>query len=78
MTWEGDNNVLLLQTARFMLKAMAASARPGGQDPAAGGSAAYLSAAALRQELGARCGAQVSFYYGFFWRVLGPWPWPHW
>jgi hypothetical protein len=59
VTWEGDNNVLCLQTARFMLKAMAASARPGAAAPAAGGSAAYLGADALRQELGARCAAQV-------------------
>ncbi|KAI8467455.1 MAG: acyl-CoA dehydrogenase/oxidase C-terminal [Monoraphidium minutum] len=58
VTWEGDNNVLCLQTARFMLKAMVASAKPGGAAPATGGSAAYLGADALRRELGARCGAQ--------------------
>lgn len=58
VTWEGDNNVLCLQTARFMLKAMAASAKPGGSDPAANGSAAYLAAGALRRELGARCEAK--------------------
>jgi acyl-CoA oxidase len=59
VTWEGDNNVLCQQTARFMVKAMAASAKPGGAAPAAGGSAAYLGAAALRKELAARCPAQV-------------------
>jgi len=62
VTWEGDNNVLCLQTARFMLKAMAASAKPGGSDPAANGSAAYLAAGALRRELGARCEAKVRWW----------------
>ncbi|GBF98378.1 peroxisomal acyl-coenzyme A oxidase [Raphidocelis subcapitata] len=58
VTWEGDNNVLCLQTARFILKTMAASAAKGGAGPAPGGSAAHLAAGELRRELGARCAAR--------------------
>jgi len=52
VTWEGDNNVLCLQTARFLLKALraAAAGRP------VGGSAAYLPAA-LRELGSARSAA---------------------
>jgi acyl-CoA oxidase len=50
VTWEGDNNVMYLQTARFLLKALAAAGAGGG---APAGSAAYLGRA--REEAAARC-----------------------
>mmetsp|Transcript_25494 Transcript_25494/g.55452 ORF Transcript_25494/g.55452 Transcript_25494/m.55452 type:complete len:695 (+) Transcript_25494:125-2209(+) len=52
VTWEGDNNVLCLQTARFLLKAVGAVQQ--GQAPPKG-SAAYL--AGLEGELRAKCSA---------------------
>jgi len=52
VTWEGDNNVLCLQTARYLLKQMLAAQ----QGAAMTGSAAYLSN--LKQELESRCPAQ--------------------
>ena len=48
VTWEGDNNVLCLQTARYLLKQMLAAQ----QGAAMTGSAAYLSN--LKQELESR------------------------
>eukprot|EP00887_Chlorella_sp_A99_P006224 scaffold3.g6224.t1 len=42
VTWEGDNNVMYLQTARYLVKALAAAR--AGRAPA--GSAAYLAGAA--------------------------------
>jgi acyl-CoA oxidase len=53
VTWEGDNNVLCLQTARFLLKSLMA-VRAGKAPP--GGSAAYLSNADA--ELRATCGVK--------------------
>jgi hypothetical protein len=50
VTWEGDNNVLCLQTARYLLKQMLA-AQQGTVIP---GSAAYLGS--LKQELESRWG----------------------
>jgi acyl-CoA oxidase len=54
-TWEGDNSVMYLQTARFCVKALAAAgggARPRAAAPGRPGSAAYLDAA--RAEAAAR------------------------
>ncbi|KAL6761791.1 acyl-CoA dehydrogenase/oxidase C-terminal [Haematococcus lacustris] len=50
VTWEGDNNVLCLQTSRFLLKALVAVQQ--GKAGAAAGSAAYL--ANVQQELAAK------------------------
>jgi acyl-CoA oxidase len=49
VTWEGDNNVMYLQTARFIVKALLT----GSQDAAGSGSAAYLSHAF--EEAASRC-----------------------
>ncbi|GAX78870.1 hypothetical protein CEUSTIGMA_g6309.t1 [Chlamydomonas eustigma] len=52
ITWEGDNNVLCLQTGRFLLKAISAM-HQGQKNP--GGSVAYLAAAS--EEFKAKCTA---------------------
>lgn len=52
VTWEGDNNVLLLQVARYLLKALAAA--QAGRAPSGG--VAYLSRAAA-SAAAARCSA---------------------
>eukprot|EP00878_Enallax_costatus_P005125 GHUV01005387.1.p1 GENE.GHUV01005387.1~~GHUV01005387.1.p1 ORF type:complete len:651 (+),score=176.60 GHUV01005387.1:188-2140(+) len=54
VTWEGDNNVLYLQTARFMLKALLA----GKSGKSVSGSSAYLGAGALQAELNSKCSAK--------------------
>jgi acyl-CoA oxidase len=51
VTWEGDNNVLCLQTARYLLKALTGTA----QGQPVKGSASYLSS--IKQQLGSRWGA---------------------
>ena len=54
VTWEGDNHVMFLQTARHLLKALAAGEAGHGKGASGGGSAAYLGDA--RREAAARCG----------------------
>lgn len=68
VTWEGDNNVLCLQTARYLLKAMVVGAGGNGNGSGGngnngsgnGGSAAYLSprTGALAAELASKCPAR--------------------
>ncbi|KAG2435906.1 hypothetical protein HXX76_007101 [Chlamydomonas incerta] len=53
VTWEGDNNVLCLQTARFLIKALAGVQAGKRVD----GSAAYLNDAAAELAPGRRCAA---------------------
>lgn len=72
VTWEGDNNVLCLQTARYLHKQLAAAAggRGGGRSS---GSAAYLNN--LQQQLAARW--VVGGEGGAYRRAVGrqqPWP----
>jgi len=63
VTWEGDNNVLYLQTARYLVKAFtAAVGGKGGAGGKGGGSAAYLASAVA--ELGARCAVQGPACWG--------------
>jgi acyl-CoA oxidase len=70
VTWEGDNNVLCLQTARYLLKAMVGGEGGGGGNSGNGNgnsnksssgssssSAAYLSPQGLRAELASKCPA---------------------
>ena len=76
VTWEGDNNVLCLQTARFMVKAMlggsgkggSGGSGSGGSSGGPAGSADYLAPAALAAELPARCAARSPDC----WRSPGP------
>lgn len=60
VTWEGDNNVLCLQTARYLLKAMVGGGGNGSNNGSNGGSAAYLSPqrGALAAELASKCPAR--------------------
>jgi acyl-CoA oxidase len=64
VTWEGDNNVLCLQTARYLLKAMVGGGGGGnggdGGSGGGGGSASYLSPrqGALAAELASKCPAR--------------------
>lgn len=58
VTWEGDNNVLLLQTARYLLKALVTAA----QGKPVLGSAAYLSQ--LSTELNTKCAAKCEACWG--------------
>ncbi len=67
VTWEGDNNVLCLQTARYLVKALAGAA--AGQQVQ--GSAAYLNS--LQQLLASRCGLGWQAYKRVL-VVVGP---PH-
>eukprot|EP00879_Flechtneria_rotunda_P021197 GHRR01022330.1.p1 GENE.GHRR01022330.1~~GHRR01022330.1.p1 ORF type:complete len:634 (+),score=214.56 GHRR01022330.1:589-2490(+) len=53
VTWEGDNNVLYLQTARFLLKGLLAGQAGA---PVPGGSTGYLGN--IQQELSSKCSAQ--------------------
>jgi acyl-CoA oxidase len=59
VTWEGDNNVLCLQTARYLLKAMVGGNGGNGNGSGNNSSAAYLSPhGALRAELASKCSAR--------------------
>jgi len=74
VTWEGDNNVMCLQTARYLLKAMLANGNGNGGNGGGGGggsggnggggSAAYLSPQGLGAELAAKCPARGEACWG--------------
>lgn len=56
VTWEGDNNVLYLQTARFLLKGLLAVKTGKARQQPLTGSMAYLNN--LQQELSSSCSAR--------------------